>query len=380
MAPALDLSFLRSRGAQKRIILAVAAGAALGAAYALFTPRWYRSVLTVVPAKQQKPGLSGLLGGDLGALAGGLDLGGNSADAQRISAVLQSIAVSDAVIDKFNLKARYDEKYQEFARQDLWRHCEAKILVKPNLVQLSCEDQDPQFVKEMLSYFADIGNQVFQRVNVGSATEEVRVMEKRVAELRTQADESAARMREFQETHQIVDLDAQAKALVTSVAAVNAQRITKKMELDYARGFASRDEASSRKLESQLLVMDEALRDLEQPTEAPAPAGNGKRDAKGLFPAAMSVPKLRAEYERLYRDRKVAEATLIFALDRLESARASKARDVSTFQVLDPPTVPTRKSRPRGLESLLTGTILGFLAGVLTEALRARESSRRTGP
>ena len=62
-----------------------------------------------------------------------------------------------------------------------------------------------------------------------------------MAELRRQADEAAARMREFQEKHQIVDLDSQARAVVTSVAAVNAQRIAKQMELDYARTFSSAD-------------------------------------------------------------------------------------------------------------------------------------------
>ena len=212
---------------------------------------------------------------------------------------------------------------------------------------------------------------------MSSATEEVRFLERRIAELRRQADESAGRMRDFQEQHQIVDLDSQARALVTSVAAVNAQRIAKQMELSYAQRFSSRDEPSTRQLESQLSVMDEALRDLEVAREdlppAGAPAKGARSEAKGLFPAAMSVPKLRSEYEKLYRDRKVAEATLIFALDRLEAARASEARDVSTFQVLDPPALPTKRSRPKGAESLFAGAVLGLLGGVVFAGWKARQ-------
>ena len=86
-----------------------------------------------------------------------------------------------------------------------------------------------------------------------------------------------------------------------------------------------------------------------------------------MFPAALDVPKLRAEFEGLYRDRKVAEATLVFALERLEGAKANEARDVSTFQVLDPPTLPTRKSRPMGSAIVLGATLIGLGLSVVLE-------------
>jgi capsule polysaccharide export protein KpsE/RkpR len=382
----IDLSFLKSPGAWKRIAAGVLAAGALGAAYAFLSPPWYQSVLSVVPAKQQKGGISSILGGELGGLAAGLDLGGmgGGADAQRIQAVLRSTAVTDAVIAKFDLKARYDEKYQEAARDELWRHCEVKALAKPNLVQLTCEDKDPKLVQQVLAYFAEIGNEIFQRVNVSTATEEVRVMEKRVAELRVQADEVGSRMRQFQEKHQIVDLESQARALVSSVATLNGQRIAKQMELGWAQRYAAPDEASSQRLRSQLSVVDEQLRELETSVaDLPGDAAGtpaAKRKGTGLFPAALEVPALRAEYERLYRDRKVAEATLIFALDRLESARAAKARDVSTFVVLDPPTVPERRHRPKRLSLILGALAVGLVAGTGREWWRSGQMARALAP
>ena len=370
-----DLAFLRTRDARRRIGVAGALGAVLGLLYFFVAPSWYRSVLTVVPVKAQSGGVSALLGGELGGLAAAFGgSGSGTADVARISAVLQSTSVTDAVIDKFSLMSRYGASHRELARQRLWDRCAVVALPKPALVQLTCEDKDPRFVQEMLLYFAEHGNAVFRRISVSSATEEVRFLDRRIAELRKQAEESAVRMREFQEKHQIVDLEGQARALVSSFAAVNSQRIAKKMELDYARRFSARDEASARQLESQLSIMDEALRDLEVSGEAlPPPSGGaGKAQPKGLFPAAMAVPKLRAEYEKLYRDRKVAEATLVFSLDRLEAARANEARDVSTFQVLDAPTLPTKRSRPRGSESVLLGALLGLAAGTVWARLKFR--------
>jgi capsule polysaccharide export protein KpsE/RkpR len=212
-------------------------------------------------------------------------------------------------------------------------------------------------------------------VSVSSASEEVRFLERRAGELRQLADETAARMREFQETHRIVDLDTQARAVVSAMATLNGQRIGKQLELEYARTFSSRDEPSLQQLRSQLAVMSERLREMEEAPADPAPgeerpAARGK-GAGGLFPRALEVPKLRAEFEKLYRDRRVAEATLVFALERLEGAKATEARDVSTFVVLDPPALPTRKSRPRRLLAVAVAALLGLGVAVVYEAWRS---------
>ncbi len=198
-----------------------------------------------------------------------------------------------------------------------------------------------------------------------------------MAELRKQADEAAARMREFQEKHQIVDLDTQAKAVVSSVATLNAQRITKQMELDYARALHVRRRGvhEAARVAARRWWTTQ-LRDLEVPAtdrRRRRRPGAGPKGS-GLFPAALAGPEAAAsEYEKLYRDRKVAEATLVFALDRLEGARASEARDVSTFVVLDPPTLPTRPARPPALPVLaVLGLAAGFVAGVGLEAWRSQ--------
>jgi tyrosine-protein kinase Etk/Wzc len=381
----LDLSFLRSRVVLKRIAIATLTFAIGGLAYGLLAPKWYRSVLTVVPTKPPKGGVSGILGMDLDALASGLDAAIGAADAPRIAAVLQSIAVSDAVIERFRLRERYDENYQETTRDELWEHCDVKVLTKPNLVQLSCEDKDPRFVQEMLAYFAEYGNQVFRRVSGSSASEEVHFLEGRVTELRQQADEVAARMRQFQEEHKIVDLDAQAKAVVSAMAALNGQRIAKQLELEWARKFSSADEATTQQLRSQLSVVGDRLRDLEERPEAvPVLSDTADRSVKGrkadVFPPAMSVPELRAQFEKLYRDRRVAEETLVFALERLEAAKANEAREVSTFLVLDPPALPTKKSRPKRALIFLSAALLGMTAAVLFELLQQNGSIPRVWP
>jgi capsule polysaccharide export protein KpsE/RkpR len=281
--------------------------------------------------------------------------------------VLQSNAVADAVIEKFSLKTRYRSDYIEDAREDLWRHCSVKPVPKPSVVQVTCEDKEPAFAKEMLTFLVQRGNEVFRGVSVSSASEEVRFLEARVAQLRNQADGTSDRMRVFQETHGIVDLDSQAKSVVSALAGLQGQRINKQLELEYAQTFSSGDESSIRALEMQLALVTAKVRSLEDISVSPTKAADQKATRPGVFPKALEVPQLRAEFEKLYRDRRVAEASLIVSLERLENARANEARDVSTFLVMDPATLPTRKDRPKRSLIVALSAILGFLVAVTLE-------------
>src|SRR5581483_12266040 len=82
-----------------------------------------------------------------------------------------------------------------------------------------------------------------------------------------------------------------------------------------------------------------------------------------MFPAAMSVPKLRFELEQLYRDRKLKEGNLLLLMQRLEMAKVNEARDTSAFQILDAPVLPTYKSRPKRAFLLLVGLMIGVAVG-----------------
>lgn len=355
---------LKTREA-KRIAATTGAGFVIALFYALLAPKWYQSTLTVVPATPSKGGGTlGQLAGALGAAVEIPELGVN-ADVERIAAVLESTSVTDAVIHKFDLMQRYDDRYIEHARKDLWAHCSTRIDRKAKVVSLSCEDKDPKFVQSMLEYFGEHGNEVFRRVSASSASEEVRFLVQRVDQMRNEADEAARRLREFEEKYKIVDLDSQSKAVVSAMASLRSQEISKELQLSYMNTFSSRDESTAVQLRQQLAVMNSKFKKLEEPTAADDPPGDPPAPQKAdIFPPAMSVPKLRFELEQLYRDRKIREADLLLLMQRLEVAKVNEARDTSAFQILDSPPMPTYKSRPRRAMALASGLILGLLAGV----------------
>ena len=81
--------------------------------------------------------------------------------------------------------------------------------------------------------------------------------------------------------------------------------------------------------------------------------GRGSGSSANFFPNAMSVPELRFELEQLMREQKIEETVFGLMTQRYEMASVDEARDTSTFQILDHPTLPTYRSRPTAAEEQL---------------------------
>lgn len=340
-------------------------GALLALAYYLFSPKWYEAEIMIVP-KQSSMGALGLAGSLLGQLP--LDMGASSvmsSDGERISAILTSRSTTDAVIEKFDLMERYDVSKIEKARLKLWALCSTTVERKSNLVKLTCEDKDPAVARDMAEYFGKVGDEGFRRIATSSASEERKFLEQRVAEARQGLDKASQALRQFQEERKIIDLPEQSKAVVSAMATLEGELISKRIQLSYLTGFVSRGESSADQLGRQIGVLRKELQDLER-RRAPAEnkTDDGAMAGSDLFPQAMEVPELRHDLEGLYRELKIRETVFFLLTERFESLKVDEARDLSTFVVFDHAVLPTHRSRPRG-RVVPIGLVGGVAIGVL---------------
>lgn len=344
----------------KVLIVGFVLGAGAGTAYALLAPPWYASTLTVVPSQRSFDMASALTS----SLPVSLDAGGT--DVQRIQAVLTSTSVLDEVIERFDLDARYGASYREKTREKLRKHCTTAIDRKSSLVSLTCEDKDPKVAQELAASFGEIGNRVFKRISASSAREERIFLEKEVKKAREEVEAASIKLREFSEKHKIIDLPEQSKAVITAMASLKGELLSKQLELSYLSGFSSRSESSVVQLRQQISILESKLAQLEatRETTAPAPspnAGSGTQSAD-FFPAALNVPELRFELEQLTREQKIKETVFALMTQRYEMAKADEARDTSTFSILDYPVKATHKIRPRGSKLAPLGAVIGTIA------------------
>jgi capsule polysaccharide export protein KpsE/RkpR len=170
------------------------------------------------------------------------DSGGT--DVHRIQAVPKSTSVTDAVIDRFNLRDRYATQHREHARLALWEHCSTNIERKAGTVTLTCEDTDPKVATEIASYFGDVGNKVFGGVSASPAREERKFLEDQVQKARRDVDDVSRRLREFQEKNKVIDLPEQTKAVISAMASLKGELMSKELELSYLTSFSARTEAN----------------------------------------------------------------------------------------------------------------------------------------
>jgi len=348
-----------------KLALGAIIGLAAAIGYALWTPDWYSATLTVVPSQHSQDSAAMAIASKLPAA-----LDTFSTDVQRIQAVLTSTSVSDEVIEKFKLKDRYGRQHIEQAREALWAHCGTSVDRRSGVVSLSCEDKDPKMAKEMTAFFGDVGNRVFGRVSVSSAREERKFLEDQVTKARHDVDDASQKLREFQERHKVVDLPEQSKAVISAMASIKGEMISKQLELSYLTSFSARTEASVVQLQQQIAIMESKLKQLEDEHAAVASggsaagSGSARSGSASFFPDAMTVPQLRFELEQLLREQKIQETVFSLLTQRYEMAKVDEARDTSTFQILDYPTLPTFRSRPNRRRIAMLGLLAGFaLAG-----------------
>lgn len=336
-------------------------GIGAGLTYSFVAPPWYSSQLAVVAADQPQNAAMSMLSDIPGAAS--LAKSNSSTDVQRIDAVMNSISVTDQVIAKFDLMDEYDCSYIEHARLALWKHCSTSVERKSGVLTLSCEDQDPKRAMEMTAFFGEVGNRVFGRVSVSTAREERRFLETQVVRAREDVDEASRKLRVFQEKYRILDLADQSKAVISAMASIQGELVSKQLQLSYLATFSSRNEANVIQLRQQIEIMQAKLKELEDSHPELADPGPRSADPK-FFPDAMRVPELRFELEQLFRNQKIQEMVYFQLTQRYATARVDEARDTPTFGVLDSPTLPTFRSRPLRVRSTLMGLIGGLaLAG-----------------
>jgi len=355
----LDLLVLLVRRWRPIVVFAVL-GFALAAVYSLWTKEWFEARLSVVPSGPSRETAAMAVAAKLP----GLDA--LSTDSKRIEAVLDSQSVADAVIEKFKLGERYGSHIED-VRSALAKHCTTTLDKKSGVVALVCEDPDPETARAMAAYFGEVGNKVFGRISASSAHDEAEFLATQVTTARKDVETAARALRDFQEQHKVIDLPEQAKAVISAMAQMKGELISKQLELSYVSGFAAHGESNVIQLQQQIAVLERKLEQLTASHEAASGAGAGSGGGAGsdFFPNAMTVPGLRFELEQLLRDQKVKETVFALLTQRHEIAKVDAARDTASFQILDHPTLPTMRSRPARRKLAMAGGFAGGVAGVL---------------
>lgn len=358
----LDLAITLAK--HKKLILGVPLIAAVVVAVISFLiPNSYTATTQIMPPTQQS-GASALLG-QLGALS---SLAGASAGIKNPNdtyvAMLKSRTVSDNIIKRFKLQVVYDTKYPSDTRKELEK-VSSIISGKDGLIAIQVDDKDPKRAAAMANAYVEELQKLTQVLAVTEASQRRLFFEKQLIQSKQALTESEIALKRVQEKTGLIQLDAQAQALIKAGAELKGQIAMKEVELGALRTFATGNNPDYIRTQQMVGGMRAQLARIETGSVS-----------------TTKAPEAGLEYLRKIRDLKYAETVFELLAKQFEMAKIDEAKEGSMIQVLDKAVVPDRKSKPKRSLIILLATIsTGFLSilwAFITEAIQNAKKDKES--
>jgi uncharacterized protein involved in exopolysaccharide biosynthesis len=343
---------------RKRLIAKVTGIAVLaGVAFALVKPIIYTATTKIMPPQQTQSAASMMMnqltssgGGSLAAFAGG-GLGLKNSNDIYVG-LLTSRPIADAIIRKFNLTKEYHAKDMTAARKNLAENTKV-IIAKNGFIEISVTDTDKKRVAEMANAYTDQLRILTQTFAVTEASQRRLFYEEQLKQAKEALVAAELAFQQVQQQKGLVQLDAQARAMIEGITALRAQVSAKQVEVQALRSYSTEQNPKVQLAERELTALQAEENRLEQSSHSPGIAGLGL----GNVPVA-GLEYLRAEHELAYR-----QALFDMLLKQYDAARLDEAHEAAIIQVVEPAIEPDRWTPQRRTLIVLIASFLGFFTG-----------------
>jgi uncharacterized protein involved in exopolysaccharide biosynthesis len=327
---------------------------ALGVTF-LITPTFTAST-TFMPPQQQASGAASLLQslGSLGSLAGAA--GGLKNPVDQYVAFLKSRSVQDALIDRFDLAQRYEQKYRQSTIKALDAIARVKS-GKDGLISVEIDDRDPQFAAALANAHVEELGKLLSRLAVTEAQQRRLFFEKQLSATKEKLIKAELALRSTGVSASV--LKSSPVAAVEGVAKLKAAIAAQEIKLASMRGYLAESAFDFKQAQSELAAMRAQM---------------AKLETGDASPQAMEAG---GDYITKYREFKYFETLFELFSKQYEIARVDESREGAVIQVVDLATAPELKSKPqKALIAVLATLASGF---VLLLFVFVRQAVRSSG-
>ena len=354
----LALAWQRGRRLAKVTIV----GLLLGVVVVLLVPKQYESTAQLMPPDSQAFSGASMLGLMAGGATGGTAglassiLSGKTPSAQFVG-ILESRTVQDNLIDRFDLRKVYRQKYYAGARKRLAKYTELAEDRKTGIITLTVTDTDPKRARDLAQAYVDELNKSVSRVSTSSARRERVFLEERLQSVEKELAADSRELSQFSSRNATLDPQAQGRATFEGAARLQGELIASESELRGLETIYSENNTRVRALRARIGELKRQMQKL---------AGN-RQDTGGdlengqMYPSLRQLPLLGVTYFDLTRRVKVQEAIYEVLMKQYELAKVQEAKEIPTISILDAPLVPEKKVFPPSLLFTLLSGCLAFV-------------------
>ncbi len=306
---------------------------------------------------QQGQSSSGLLSqlGSFAALAG-LGSSGQKDPNDLYLAVLQSNTVADGLIKRLNLMAAYKVTKLTDARRMLAANSKF-VSERGGMISITVKDGDPHLAAKIANAYVDELHDINSRLIIGEAGVRRNFFSQQMALEKDRLTDAEIALQQTEEKTGAVSPMGQTGLVISQVAALQSQIISREVQLDALRTSSTDQNPDVIRLNTEIAGLRQQMSGLEALQKGRKPGD--------ISLTSRSLPEDQVAYLRKQRD--VQYHTFIFDLiaRQFEAARMDEAKASPLIQVLDPAEAPERKSGPFRALWTLTGLILGFIFGCI---------------
>jgi uncharacterized protein involved in exopolysaccharide biosynthesis len=346
--------------------------AIIAVAVSLLLPKIYTGTAKMLPPQQKESAAAAMAG----TLAGTPTIGAGALLGYALGirnpndlyvGILKSRTIADRLIERFNLRELYRAPTMITARKKL--SSATRISAgRDGLITVEVDDEDPQRAASMANAYIEELDRLMQTLAVSEASQRRLFFEKQLASAREQLVNAELALRKAIETKGIAGIDAQSRAMVSTVEQLRAQIAVREILIDAMRSFATQQNPEAARLRQEVASMKSELARL----EGGRPHANDNSSPAGL------------ENIRRLREVKFLEFTAELLTKQYELAKIDEANDAILIQLVDKALAPDEKSGPKRtiivLAAALAAAILGVLLAFAAEAMeRARNDPASAG-
>lgn len=366
------LVYLRLVWSQRRMLARVVLyGLLASTIIAFLIPPRYKSTARLMPPDNQS-NLSGL--GAMAAAATSLnedglqsiagDVLGLKSTSDIFVGVLGSNTVRDDLIRQFDLQKVYWDKHIEDARADLAAHTDISIERKSQIIEISVTDQNRERATAMCQAYVEELNRLVAQLSTSAARRERIFLEGRLQNVNSDLEAAEKQFSQFASKNTAIDVKEQGKAMVDAAAILQGQLIAAESELEGLRQIYTDNNARVRTLRARVDELKVQLEKIAGKGEDVS-ASNEDPQQNSSYPSIRKLPLLGVTYADLYRRTQIQETVLKTLTKEYELAKVQEAKEIPTVKVLDPASVPDKKSFPPRLPIILLGTFFALSLGVI---------------
>lgn len=320
-----------------------------------FLPPSFTAKASFLPQQQSQSAISSALA-SLGPLAG---LAGQAPknSAEQFVALMQSVAITDRIIDRFDLVKVYKAEYRLDARNQLLGSVRINVGKKDGLIYLEADDRDPKRAAALANAHVEELQNLVSQLAITEAQQRRRFFEAQLKQARDNLTKAQVALQGSGFSRGA--LRAEPRAASEEYARLKSEIMRTEVRVQSLRGVLN--EGATELVQTQAMLA--TLRRQLAQAEGAGDVGEGNS----------------SDYITRYREYKYQETLFELFARQYEAARVDESREGATLQVVDTATPPEKRSGPRkarmaAAAGLAAALMLGSwtLYGAVSGRLRRR--------